>query len=151
MPGIEAGQFIFEAFKAMDKLGDDRPGFSFQIHRGALKKNFGVIDNGHAVGNVEDVGNIVTDDNRTEFEFFLIVGDHGEDRVFSDGVQPGGGLVKQYNFRVRDQGSPESDPFLHAAGNLCRKFVPYFGEFKLVDPLVYPLPDLVAAHAGFLP
>ena len=91
----------------------------------------------------------MADDDRAEFELLLVVGDHGEDRVFPDGIETGGGFVEQNDFRVRDERSPQGDTFLHTSGNLSRKPVSNFGEFQLLYASVHPFPDFIPAHLSF--
>src|SRR5581483_5705643 len=91
---------------------------------------------------------VVADHDRREAELLLVVDDHAEDRVFADRVLAGRRLIKKDDLRIGDESAREA--FLHAAGKLRWKFVRYFGELELVDPLHDLVLDSLLAHLGRL-
>ena len=70
----------------------------------------------------------MADDHSGETELFLVMGDHAEDGVFSDGVEAGGGFVKENDMGFSDQRPGQGHPLLHTARDLRRVLVDDFGQ-----------------------
>ena len=79
----------------------------------------------------------MTDHNRGESKFLLVLCYHAQDSILPDRILACSRFVKKHYFRVRNEGASQSHPLLHTARNFRRVFVRDFGKFQLLHFLLY--------------
>src|SRR5258705_4383055 len=108
------------------------------------------VEHGHAVGDLEDLGDLVADHDRGEPELAVEVLDEPVDGVDEDRVQSGGRLVKEHDLRLRDEGPRDGHALAHASGDLRGVLVPHVHQADLGQLLLDAPGDLRRAHLRLL-
>ena len=85
-------------------------------------------EHGDPVGDIEDLGDFMGDDDRRKAEQPVGIGDELVDRPADDGVQPRGRLIEEDNLRLQEERPGEPHPLLHPPGELIGVFVVDAGE-----------------------
>src|SRR5262249_11713579 len=93
-----------------------------QIVEGALRENGAFVDERKAVGDGPRAVQVVRHDDRRGLALLLKREYQVLDFRRGDRIEAGGGLVEQKNVGIQRQGARQSDPLLHAAGNLGGQF-----------------------------
>src|SRR5688500_10051316 len=109
-----------------------------------------LVQHGHQFGELEDLGNLVTDYDRREAVPAVQVGDQLVDRVHEDGIEAGGGLVEEDDLRLGYQRARDGHALAHAAGYLGRIFRLHALEPDLAERRIHALDDLRAGQAQLL-
>src|SRR5206468_10857239 len=94
------------------------------------------VEHGHAVGDLEDLGDLVADHDRGEPELAVEVLDEAVNGVHEDGVEPGGGLVEEDDLRLRHEGPRDGHALAHASGDLRGVLVPHVHQTDLEQLLL---------------
>src|SRR5712692_1678772 len=74
-----------------------------------------LVEHGHRVGELEDLGDLVAHHDRGEPEPPVQLADQGVDRVDEDRIEPGGRLVEKDDGGLGDQGARDGHALAHAA------------------------------------
>jgi len=118
----------------------------FEFLRRALKNDRSIIEGENPVRNEKNIRDLVADKDRSKTELFMILGNHAQDRIFADRVQPRGGFVKKDDLRIGDQGPRQCHSLLHTPGDLRGIFLRRFNELCLFDSGHDPAFDLCLAQ-----
>src|SRR5690625_1519803 len=123
------------------------PNLSFQAANGIIwapfKQNLALADDGHARTQVGDIGNDMRGQN--DHHSFTNLGQQIEKAVALFGVQPGGGLVNNNEFRLANQclGDAKAPP--HAARKRAQLLPAHIPQVDLPEQGSHKLATLTAA------
>src|SRR6266849_46875 len=93
-----------------------------------------LVEHGHRVGELEDLGNLVAHHHGREPEPPVQLADEAVDRVDEDRVEAGGRLVEEDHGRLRHQRAGDRHPLAHAARHFRRVLVTHVAEPHLPEP-----------------
>src|SRR5688572_24110068 len=109
-----------------------------------------LVQHAHEIGDLEDLGDLVTHHDGREPVPPVQVGDQLVDRVHEDGIEAGGGLVEEDDLRLGHQRARDGHALAHAAGYLGRIFRLHALEPDLAERGIDALDDLRAGQAQLL-
>ena len=90
----QPGHFILAALESVDELLNPRLGGILDFLRGPFHKDFPLIEHGNALGDIKNIRDFVTDNDRGESKLLLVVGNHAVNSVFSNRIETRGRLIK---------------------------------------------------------
>src|SRR5215475_4184610 len=123
--------------------GLDDPGLA-RLHDDAL------VEHGHAVGDLEDLGDLVAHHHRGEAELAVELLDEPVNGIDEDGIEAGGGLVEEADLRLRHEGAGDGLALAHAARDLRGVLVPHVHQADLQEFLLHAAGDLRRGHLRLL-
>src|SRR6185436_11609606 len=127
---------------AVDELAHRRVGRALDLLRRADGVDAPLAEHRHAVRDLEDLRDLVTDHDGREAELPMKPDDQMMDGVDEDRIEPGRRLVEEDHLGLGDQGPRDGDPLAHAARDLRRVLVVHLGEPDLGQRLPGPRHEL---------
>ena len=100
------------------------------------------MQHGHAIGDAEDLGDLVTHDDRGEAEFLVQLLDQVVDGIDENGVEARGRLVEEDDLGLVDEGPGDRHALAHAARDLRGVLVAHAGQAHLLELLLDAALDL---------
>src|SRR5450759_223178 len=88
----------------------------FQFLRRALKNYLLIIEGKNAIGNKIHIRNFMADENCSEAEFSVVLGNHTQDSIFPDRILAGSRFIKKNDTGIGNQSASQGHALLHAAG-----------------------------------
>src|SRR5262249_45918224 len=150
MSPFSSGSVVIGLDLAPDEALDDGIGRALDGPGLASLDDDALVEHGHAVGDLEDLGDLVADHHRGEAALAVQLLDEAVDGVDEDRIEAGGGLVEEDDLRLRDQGAGDGHALAHAARDLRRVLVPHVHQADLQELLLHAAGDVRRGHRRLL-
>ncbi len=136
---------------ALDELPDDGIRRRLDGLRGPGLDDEPLMQHGHAIGDAEDLGDLVADHDRGEAELLVQLQDQVVNGVDENGVEARGRLVEEDDLGLVDEGPGDRHALAHAARDLRRVLVAHAGQAHLLELLLDAALDLACRQARLFP
>src|SRR5262244_3503141 len=118
MSPFSSGSVVIGLGLAPDEALDDGIGRALDGPGLARLHDDTLVEHGHAVGDLEDLGDLVADHHRGEAELAVELLDEPVNGIDEDGIEAGGGLVEEDDLRFSHEGAGDGHALAHATRDL---------------------------------